>query len=61
MSFEEPTATIKITFDELPPDAKLFLFIVYILFITITLYLHFQLLDRLYSLYKTRHYQSISN
>lgn len=61
MSFEEPTATIKITFDDLSPDAKSVLIIVYMLLITVTVYLHFQMLDRLYSLYKTRHYQSISN
>jgi hypothetical protein len=68
MSYEEPTATVKITFDDLSPDLKSFAFVLYILLLTVLLYIQIQLSDifiskvyMLYKLYKTRNYQSLNN
>lgn len=63
MSSDEPTATIKITFDDLSNDTKSFAFVLYFLMITLTFYLNVKTLDilasKLYSIYQTRHYHPI--
>jgi hypothetical protein len=68
MSYEEPTATVKITFDDLSPDFKSFVFVVYLLMLTILFYIQVQISNifiskvyMLYRLYKTRNYESIDN
>ncbi|NBP15336.1 hypothetical protein EBU95_13190 [bacterium] len=44
-----PTATIKITFDDLSEDAKSFLVVCYVLTVTVTVFLNIRMFDMIFT------------